>query len=61
MTELVPSDVSDIDIAEKLDNVRRELGEATDDWVRIKIRDEAQRLKKAAEVMNRRDIEVLGC
>ena len=49
---------NDQNIPAKLDIARRALAEATEDWQRVDIRDNARAVAAAAEILNRKDIQV---
>ena len=49
---------NDQNIPAKLDIARRALAEATEDWQRIEIRDYAKAIQAAAEILNRKEIQV---
>ena len=49
---------NDQNIPAQLDRARRALAEATEDWQRVAIRDEARVVVAATEILNRKDIQV---
>ena len=56
MNELATTETSNIAI--KLNSASQALAQATSDFERIEIRDAARKLQAAAEILNRRDIQV---